>query len=361
MTGTNPPPSHASAWLDDLAIATKGQTLGLIAHQASVDTAGRHTADALRPARIFGPEHGFFGRGAAGEKLPDGRHPWLGVPVTSLYGDNRRPTPEQFAGLDALVFDLQDLGFRCYTFVSTLRHVIEVAAEVGLPVHVVDRPIPLPGIVDGPGLDPACESFVGMIDAPMVYGLSPGPAARWIATRYVPDLDLRVWGENAMPWPPAIPPSPAIRTTQSAWSYLATVFSEAIPGCDVDRFGLQPFQVLSAAWFDRDAALALTLPGASLHPYQNADGHPGVRIHVTDPTRWRPAEASVHLLAACPPDALWDGAREDFFDKLYGTATVRKSLQAGTSADDIIHSWREAHQRFEAEVAAVRASRSAPA
>ena len=332
---------------DEMAADLAGARIGLVAHQASVDELGRHTAERLRPARLFGPEHGFFGWGGAGEEVLDARHPWLGVPVRSLYGEHRRPPREWIEDLDVLVFDLQDLGVRCYTFVSTLKHVLEAAADGGPRVVVIDRPVPLPGLLDGPMLDGDCRSFVGMVDAPFCYGLTPGQAARWMVRRYGLAVDLRVLPTEAV-FDARIPPSPAIRSWMAAAVYPATVFCEATPALDCDRGGLIPFQTLCAPWLDPDAVPELA--GARVHRHVNRSLHPGIRITVTDARRWRPVAASVRVLASLPAERLWEGAREDFFDLLYGTRSVREGLQAGRPAEAIVADWRDGLAGFAEEV-----------
>jgi len=343
--------------LDQLAAEFQGAQVGLVAHQASIDARGRHTADVLEPARLFGPEHGFFGWGAAGEKVLDAEHPWLGVPVASLYGENRKPTAEQLDGLDVIVVDLQDLGFRCYTFVSTLFLVMQAAAECDVPVVVFDRPVPLPGVFDGPRLKPGFENFVAQVDVPMSYGLTPGEAARWMVAQGL-SVGLDVMLLDPGDFEVRIPPSPAIRSTMTCWTYLATVFAEACVGFEVDRHGPIPFQTISAPWFEPGAIP--DLPGAELHNHTNPSLHPGLRIHVTDPAQWRPVEASVRILAALPPERVWENAREDFFDKLYGTDEVRLALKDGESADAIIERWQPGLAAFEEETFGLRSLYSMP-
>ena len=146
--------------------------VGLVAHPASVNADGIPTPDFLREAGIplacvMGPEHGFLGKGGAGEEIGHQRHAEWDIPVYSLYGDTRKPTSDMLAGLDVILFDLQDLGARPYTYGSTLRYVLEAAAEHDLPVLVADRPIPYPQVFDGPMREDAFESFVGFIRTPV--------------------------------------------------------------------------------------------------------------------------------------------------------------------------------------------------
>ncbi|MBP7829664.1 MAG: DUF1343 domain-containing protein [Kiritimatiellae bacterium] len=342
--------------------------VGLIAHPASVDSKGIHSVDRLRNAGVnlvalFGPEHGFTGRGGAGELVADGREPVSGLPIRSLYGETRKPTPEMLRELDVLVFDLHDLGARPYTYVSTLRYVMEAAAENGKAVVVADRPIPLPRVVDGPMLDPAFESFVGFVRTPVAYGMTPGETARFLREDLGLDLDLLVaplrgFSHDApIPSGRWIPPSPAIRSWACAACFPATVFFEALPALDHGRGTDLAFQVISAPWLDAlalaDELAAHPLPGVRIEPcayraegavYKGQDVR-GLRLNATDPAAFRPVQAGVTLLAALQalygPEAQWNapGARPEFFDKLMGTDTVRLALLKGAAPEKIAAGW----------------------
>jgi len=157
--------------------------------------------------------------------------------------------------LDAIVLDLQDLGARCYTFVSTLRYVLEAAASARKQVIVADRPIPLPRVVDGPMLDERFSSFVGCVRAPLHYGMTPGETAAWLKHALALDLDLKVapmknycrQSRRGPDWPPWIPPSPGIRSWETGYCYLATVFGEALPAINIGRNSNLAFQVFQRA------------------------------------------------------------------------------------------------------------------
>lgn len=346
--------------------------VGLVAHAASVNRYGFASADLLRAhlgrrlVSLLAPEHGAFGARGAGEELAHGIHPNLGIPVWSLYGATRRPTPEMLAGIDILICDLQDLAVRCYTYASTLRGVLETAAAAGKTVIVTDRPVPLPLVCDGPMLEPARESFVGALPAPLVYGMTPAETARWLVRELRLDLDLRCvpmsgWRRDAirpagLPW---VPPSPGIRSWESAMCYTATVFTEALPSLDCDRTGLLPFQVLGAPWMEPAAILPLLarlrLPGVRFHAHAyEAGGRAmnGVRMTVTDPARFRPVATGVALLWAVSrchgPEALWNapGARPGFFDQLAGTDTLRQALQKGDPPAAIRGEWSAGLRAF---------------
>lgn len=353
----------------------RGHRVGLVAHPASVTTQGRHAADFLRDAGIhlvalFGPEHGFTGRGGAGEAICDGRHTGTGLPIFSLYGDTRKPTTAMLRDVDLIVFDLHDLGARPYTYVSTLRLVLEAAAENGKAVVVADRPIPLPLVTDGPLLDPAFESFVGLVRTPVAYGMTPGETARFLAADLGLKLDLHVAAmdgfERAPPAAPEpwIPPSPAIRSPACAACFPATVFFEALPAVDHGRGTDAPFTRVGAPWADAlalaDALSEFRLPGLRVEPTIYAAGTGtykgqtvrGLQLNITDPAAFRPVQTGISLIHVIQQmygrEVLWDapGARAGFFDQLMGTDSVRLALLDGEEPAVIAGSWRDAWAGF---------------
>jgi uncharacterized protein YbbC (DUF1343 family) len=179
-----------------------GRRVGLVAHPASRVSDGRHAAEFLRESganlvALFGPEHGFFGRSGAGEQIADATHAAWRIPIFSLYGETRAPTPAMLDLVDVFVFDVQTIACRAYTYVSTLRLLMEACAAVGKTLVVADRPDPLMLTPpDGPPLDPACASFVGLVPTPFCFGMTPGETA------------LR---SNSMPSICASRPAPAFR------------------------------------------------------------------------------------------------------------------------------------------------------
>lgn len=356
----------------------RGARVALVSHSAAVDRRGTSSLELLlhsvapRKVVAWAPEHGYFGRAGAGELVNSVRHPLWNVPIHSLYGAHRAPTAKMMQAVDLVVVDLQDIAVRCYTYASTLRHVMEEAARHGRPVIVADRPVPFPSTLDGPMLDPACASFVGAIPAPVVYGMTPAECARWLHRTLALDLDLRIapmQGYARDPhrrpdWPPWMPPSPGIATWESAWCYPATVLTEAFPELDCGRTGRLPFQTLTAPWGRArvwcEALAAANLPGLAVHPHtaeriqanNHAEPLAGVRFTVTDPLRFRPLLTAVtllHLLQTLRgPRRFWNapGTRPEFLDKLFGTATVREQLRAGATPAAIAAAWPRARRAF---------------
>lgn len=357
----------------------KKRRIGLASHQAAVDAAGvssvRHLSS-LRGARLaalFGPEHGF--RATAGAGVPVGRekHPDLGIPIYSLYGKHRRPTSAMLKGIDLIVIDFQDLGARMYTYLTTMLYVMQAAAEHGITVIIADRPIPLPCVVDGPMLEPSFHGFVAAAPLPMSYGMTPGETALWLKKNLGLDLDLRIApmrgygreGFRGAGWPEWIPPSPAIRTWESAQCYVATVFTEGLRHIDCGRSTQLAFRVLGASWMRSRPVLERLhkqrLPGVAFHAhrYEAADGlhrgklMDGIRMTVCDPHRFQPARVSVAMIRSlqeiygqrklwCHPQNRLDG-----FDRLYGTQHVRERLVAGTRISTLAGEWRRGRAAFE--------------
>jgi len=351
--------------------------VGLLCHPASVTASGVPTALALREkgvrvAALFGPEHGFNGIGGAGESVSTERHTSWRIPVFSLYGSSRRPTTDMLKSIDTIVCDLQDLGARPYTYVSTLRYILEAAATHGKRIVVTDRPIPLPHLPDGPMPEPAFMSFVAAVPSPMMYAMTPGEAALWLRDMLRLDVQLEVCrlrpSERASwrypGWLQWIPPSPGIPSWESAMCYTATVFAESLPEVDVGRGTNMSFRVFAAPSIDARRVIrrlaSADLPGIEFHEWRYRAARPpnansimnGVRLQVTDPRRFRPILTSLHILSILRQTRctrrIWSSreARPEFFDKLYGTDATRLAMDAGTSPAMIAAGWRQDLIRF---------------
>jgi len=346
-----------------------GKRVGLVAHAASVTADGRHAVDVLRGRgvevrRLFGPEHGLRGTAAAGEKVASGEDAASGLPVISLYGDHTKPRPEDLAGLDVLVVDLQDAGVRFYTYVSTMLLCLEAAAEAGIEFVVLDRPNPLGGArIAGPTRDPAEELPVRPVNTapgPLVHGLTIGEMARFANARRSPPARLTVvemtgwkrsmtWADTGRPW---VPPSPNLRTAEAALVYPGTCLLEATNVAE-GRGTEAPFLLFGAPWLRADplqtalsasglrfepATFVPTPSPAAPEPKYSGERCRGFRIHVSDAGAVRPYAFGLSLLRALratQPELRWtrDG---EWLDTLLGTRSVRRALERDDSLEAIL-------------------------
>jgi uncharacterized protein YbbC (DUF1343 family) len=348
-----------------------GARVGLITNPTGVTLGLYSTLDAFHEhpgidlAAVFGPEHG--ARGDVQDALPvESRvHEATGIPVYSLYGEVRRPTAEMLEGVELLVFDIQDVGARFYTYASTLTHALEAAEEHGKGVVVLDRPNPINGIaVEGNIPEPGFESFVGLHRVPIRHGLTIGEIAL-LANQGI-GAELRVvsmegWGrgmwfdETGLPW---VQPSPNIPTIETATVYPGTCLFEGV-NVSEGRGTTRPFEYIGAPWIDARSWASdlntLGLDGVAFRPchftptFDKYRGElcGGVQIHVADWDAFRPVEAGLHMLATCidlwPGEHRWRTSRESellHFDVLAGTDKIRNALTEGGSVDDIVRSWR---------------------
>jgi uncharacterized protein YbbC (DUF1343 family) len=365
-----------------------GRRVGLIVnHTARVDTAHLidriHRAPNVELGALFGPEHGLRGTADAGEKVADGVDDRTGAPIYSLYGANRQPTAAQLEELDALVFDIQDVGARFYTYISTMGLAMQAAAENDMPFIVLDRPNPLGGeYVSGFVREPEQESFVGQYPIPIAHGMTVGELARMIqGEAMLPGLDaldLRIveldgwdrmtrWLATDHEW---IPPSPNLPTFETALVYAGACFFEAT-SASAGRGTQRPFLQLGAPWPEStsqalvDTLNAQGLPGvtfnrASFTPQSipnmasspRLEGTPlhGVRYRVTDVDTFQPVEAGVHVLHAFYQQAEAQGdtliARPEWLARLAGTPRLQTMLEDGASPAAIIQAWTDEVDAF---------------
>ncbi|MEM7231481.1 MAG: DUF1343 domain-containing protein [Planctomycetota bacterium] len=310
---------------------------------------------------IFGPEHGFRGGAQAGEHVGDAKDLRTGVPVFSLYGKTRKPTPEMLEGVDVVVFDIQDIGVRTYTYLSSLILVLEACADRGVDVVVLDRPVPGGATrVGGPVLNSDFESFVGAHTVALRHGMTAGEFARMVNRERGIDANLEVVGMKGysrtstfagadLPW---VAPSPNIPTEEIAVIYAGMVLIEGT-NLSEGRGTTRPFQLVGAPWID-GAKLAgelrsIGFPGvgfreATFTPtFSKFKGEAcrGVEIHVTDASALEPVVVAVGVLTTIRrlyPEQLT--FRESAFDKLSGGGELRRAIEDGESVDSIVSSWR---------------------
>lgn len=330
----------------------KGGTFGLLSQQAS-PVAERLAREFMGSGFkcLFSAEHGYFGLAGAGEKTSSLVHPAWGIPVHSLYGATRKPTAEMLEGLERIVVDLQDIGVRCYTYLATLKNVLEAAAPAGIEVVVLDRPVPFAGEAEGPMLEKGLESFVAPVNVHMRHGMTPGECARWIVREEGLDVKLEIvelknWkGMERRPWANFMPPSPAIRSWDAAAIYPVTVFTEAFPSVDCDRAGSYAFRVFGVEGLDARAICGDLSSGAlecgfSLRPFryvpQGKDKQlDGVLISLSedDAAPYRPCSMGALILEwlyGHHTSTLDEGARWEWLAKLYGTEKLGDAIKGGT-------------------------------
>jgi uncharacterized protein YbbC (DUF1343 family) len=369
----------------------RGARLGVVAHAASIDAGGRHLVDRLaqdarfRLVRLFGPEHGVRGEAQDMETVSEPADRATGLPIVSLYGDTEhslRPNARQLEGLDALVYDLQDVGSRYYTFVTTLSYLMEAAREADLPVVVLDRPNPIGGLaVEGPVLDPAYASFVGRYPIPVRHGLTTGELARLFNEEFGIGCELRVvpmhgWDrrmqfeDTGLPW---VLPSPNMPTPETARVYPGGCILEGT-NLSEGRGTTRPFELAGAPWLDpvalREACAqsgdeegldGALFRAASFRPmFQKHAGRScgGVQVHVTDRDGFRPFATYLVLVREArrlAPD-LFDWRRERYefvsdrlaIDLLLGRADLRSMLEEGAPLAAMESAWAEDLAAFSA-------------
>ncbi len=352
----------------------KGRRVGLLSHQAALVKGGATSAQAIHGAirgsltALFGPEHGFLGLAGAGEETYSNLHPDWNIPVHSLYGEMRSPSAEMLSNLDVVVCDLQDLGIRCYTYFATLVNMYRACRDAGVDLIVTDRPVPLPSIVDGATTTPELISFVAPCDVPMIYAMTPAESVQWLNAAEGHGFEpivvpMQQWQRSDSLFRgdqgEFMPPSPAIKSRESALTYAALVFCEALPGIDCGRGTNMAFRVFGAPWLEAVKTSALLerrkIAGVEFHPhrYTAAKGAlkgrelDGIRLSVTDPALFRPVECSLYILRELEKSygegRVWrhKGVRQHWFDMLYGDACVRCDLRSGKSLPSIFSSWRK--------------------
>ncbi|MEK6334959.1 MAG: exo-beta-N-acetylmuramidase NamZ domain-containing protein [Acidobacteriota bacterium] len=346
-----------------------GMRVGLVTNHTGLDRAGRPTIDVLFKApgvklvALFAPEHGI--RGLADEKVSDSKDEQTGLPIYSLYGETRRPTPEQLKNLDALVYDIQDVGVRFYTYISTLGYVMEEAAKAKLPVYVLDRPNPINGVdVEGAIADADKPSFTSYHTIPVRHGMTVGELARLFDEERRIGADVRVikmenwrrsmWLDSTnLTW---INPSPNMRSLTEATLYPGVGLLETT-NVSVGRGTNTPFEVVGAPWIDGQK-LASYLNGRNIggvrfvpvrftpatSVFKN-EACSGVNIVITDRSRFRSVftgiEIAVALRRLFPAD--W---KADSYLRLLVNADTLERLKRGETADEITQSWAVGLEEF---------------
>lgn len=352
----------------------KGKRVGLITNQTGVDARIKSTVDLLSAnpnvnlVALFAPEHGIRGDARAGENVPGGKDPKTRLPIYTLYGaGGHRPSKAALSKIDVLIYDIQDVGSRAYTYIWHLAECMSAAAEAGKTVIVLDRPNPLGAVVvDGPVSEQAYLSFIGLYPIPRVYGMTVGELARYLNTEekifcrlmIVPMINYRrgmSWSQTGLSW---VPTSPNIPTPEAACAFAATGTIGEM-GCVSIGIGYTlPFQTVAAPWINAEKMSAalnrLRLPGVRFRPihykpfyaaYANKYVH-GIQLMITNPGRFRPATTETAMICylrdhySSPRAFRWRRDKIAGFDKAMGTSTVRREIVAGKSYRSIVESWR---------------------
>ena len=341
----------------------KDKKLGLIVNQTStVDS--NHLVDVLLEAdmeivKIFAPEHGFRGEADAGEEVTDGKDKETGIPIGSLYGDKKKLSAEDLAGIDLLIFDIQDVGARFYTYISTMHYIMESAAENKVPFLVLDRPNPNGHYVDGPVLDTAgFRSFVGMHPIPVVHGMTIGEYAQmvngegWLKNGIKCDLQIipceNYDHQTAYELP--IKPSPNLPNNRSIYLYPSICYFEGTV-FSLGRGTTTQFQVIGAPDFPETefSFTPIPRPGAKYPKHQDQVCY-GLDLSQLDPAAIR-AEKRLNLTYLLEvyqkyPDKDNFFLKSNFFSKLAGGDHLKAQLQAGKSEAEIRASWEPALSEY---------------
>lgn len=364
--------------ISDSLHLVSGKRVGLITNQTGIDRSGRSDIDILADhpeitlAALYAPEHGIRGEERAGAAIESGVDERTGVAIHSLYGDTRKPTSDMLKGVDVLVFDMQDVGARYYTYVSTMALAMEAAGEHNVPFLVLDRPNPIRGdVVQGNILNPSYKTFVGFYEVPIRHGMTPGELARMYVGAFGISVDLTVvpvegwkrdmtFDDTNLPW---VPPSPNMPNLASALAYPGTCLFEGTP-ISVGRGTDKAFQWIGAPWLDGPAlAEALNeyeIDGVSFEPVKftprNAGDRKfegvnveGVRL-IAQSTDYDASRAGVAMLMET-----YRVSRENWewyeahFDRLAGTDALRLGLVSNASFEELVSGWDAGVSEFESD------------
>ena len=358
------------------------KNIGIVTNHTGVNTEGTPIWELLNDlpnvdvAAVFSPEHGLFGEAADGEKVNYSESDEELPPLYSLYGPTRKPTKEMLKGIDLLLYDIQDIGARFYTYISTMGLIMEAAAESGIPCLILDRPNPLTGkLITGPILDLEVSSFVGLYPIPSVYGLTPGELALMISDQSwieaVPSIEvvpLTGWSrdmwydETGLPW---VPPSPNIPNLETAIVYPGTVLIEAT-NVSEGRGTDHPFRWIGAPWIDSnelsDAMNIIglhgvtfspieftphSIPGAAPNPKNNTQTCNGVEIILTNRDIFSPVIVGIqllHTISLLYPQKL--EIKEAGLNRLFGSDRLSKSLGDTDAVNQLIEEIKKESGQF---------------
>ncbi|MEZ4686309.1 MAG: DUF1343 domain-containing protein [Bacteroidia bacterium] len=358
-----------------------GKNIALVGNHTSLVFGNTHLVDTLLDAgvslvKVFSPEHGFRGDADAGARVASSTDPATGLPIVSLYGDNKKPTQAQLEGIDLLLFDIQDVGARFYTYISTLTYVMEACARKGIPVLVLDRPNPNGWYVDGPVLEKEFSSFIGMHEIPIVHGMTVGEYAQmvngegWLSGGLRCDLMVMParhyrhamhWEETGLDW---VSPSPNLASLRAASWYPALCWFEPTP-VSLGRGTDSAFCMIGAPWLLRKKFIEemetgdkapqpihftpRSLPGKSTSPKFQNEKCAGYYFEFVPNDHKKLFIQGIDLFKYAWQDY---GSKASFFKSNFerwpGTATFRKQIESGLPAERIYQSWQLEVENFKA-------------
>jgi len=355
----------------------QGKKLGLITNPSGVDRALIPTADRLahdprvKLVQLYGPEHGIRGDVAAGDQVGDERDAATGLPVQSLYGKTKRPSPESLANLDAVLFDIQDVGSRTYTYISTLGEALKACAAAGKPLIVLDRPNPLGGArFEGPMIEERWRTFIGWGPMPVTHGMTVGEVARYFNDVLAIGCELKVvplrgwkrsmaWEDTGLSWTQT---SPHVPNATQAHLYTTTGMIASSTTNLSDGVGsTMPFELVGAEFIDAielEIALnELKLPGVRFQAlaykpfYGKFKDKPmrGVRLRLVEPREYRPLHTALVVLTTLRKmyPQHFQLADDDALGKHWGELKLREQLEAGVSVEEIERAWAAGYAEFE--------------
>jgi uncharacterized protein YbbC (DUF1343 family) len=365
---------------DEQFKSLEGLRVGVVVNPASVDSDLTptalllHRADNVNLVALFGPEHGVWGDEYAGDKIDDKTDPVTGLKAFSLYGKTRKPTPEMLANLDVVVFDLQDIGSRSYTYISTMKVVLEACAEQNKRLVILDRPNPLGGLrIEGGPVEPGYESFVSFLDVPYLHGMTMGELAMMVKSQVAKDWNglsvIRlqgwtremVWQDTGLRW---VPTSPHVPHASSVAAYAATGIVGELGQMSNGVGYTLPFEIVGDPGVD-GTKLADTMnrvwPGhAGVHfrairfkPFyatNKGEVCQGVQVHLDPRTAPSLIEINYRLLEALDaPAQIRATTRPTLFDKAAGSDAIKKALDAGEDLEPVFRAWRAHSEQFRAD------------
>jgi len=338
----------------------KGKSVGLVANHTTV-VGKTHLADSLirrgiRITRIYAPEHGFRGDADAGAGISNGTDPGTGVTVISLYGNHNKPTADDLQGIDIMIYDIQDVGVRFYTYITTLKYVMEACAENQVPLMILDRPDPVGHYIDGPVLEPEFRSFVGSLPIPVVYGLTPGELAlmingeRWLANgmqcnlQVIPCLNYDHKTLYNLP----VNPSPNLNCMEAVYLYPSTCFFEGTI-LSIGRGTRFPFRVAGHPDYpDKSFSFVPKSGKSNLNPLLMDQTCYGINLSSisTDSLKHIRSINLQWLIKTYNTMNRRDDFFTDYLDKLAGTGKLKKQIVDGLTVEQIRETWQTGLDEF---------------